>query len=68
MLEVTHDVFGQLEQLQQELMNPVRQLLLVVGQTSPVDVALEVVVQVLVGVQLRGPPRQEKQIDPVGVG
>src|SRR3954451_20010367 len=63
--EVTHDVGGQLKQLQQEGMNPVGQLIVVVGQTDPVDVALQVIVQVLDRVQFRGPPWQEKHSDAV---
>src|SRR5215204_6210374 len=66
-LEVTNDVVGQLKQLQQEGMNPVRQLILVVGQTGPVDVPFQVIVQVLVRIQLCRAARQEKQVDPVGV-
>src|SRR5437868_8746907 len=54
--EVTHDVAGQFKQLQQEGMNPVSQFTLVVGQTGPVDVSLQVIVQILVRVQFRGPP------------
>src|SRR4051794_37534032 len=65
--EVTHDVAGQLKQLQQEGMNPVGQLILVVRQSSRVDVSLQVIVQVLVRVQFRGPRRQEKHVDAVSV-
>src|SRR3954464_4771554 len=61
--EVAHDALGQLNQLEQEVMNAVGQLLLVVGQAKSVDVALEVLVEVLVGVQLRRPPWQEVDLD-----
>jgi hypothetical protein len=58
---------GQFTQLEQVRMNPVCQLIRVVGETGPVDVSLQVMVLVLVWVQLRGVRRQEKHIDPVGV-
>ncbi len=67
MLEVTHDVAGEREQFQQEGMNLVGQFILVVGQACPVDIALEVIVQILVRVQFRGPARQEEHGNAVGV-
>jgi len=66
-LEVTHDVAGQLEQLQQECVDAVGQFIVVVGQTGPVGRYLEVIVEVLVWVQLWGPSRQQKHGDPVFV-
>ena len=46
-------------------MNAILQFLPIVGQAAFVDVRLEVIVQILVGVQLRGTSRQQEHVDPL---
>ena len=63
-LGVTHDMLGPVKQPAHERLDPRPQLLLAVGQAGLMHVPLQVVVQVLARIQLRGAARQVKHLDP----
>src|ERR1043166_2048478 len=67
-LEVAGDAGAPMIEGAHEALNPRAQLFLAVGQALLVDIALEVIVQVLVGIQLPGIMRQVEHLDPLLVG